>query len=84
MGRPRIESSSASRTPLPPHFRMAAATHHACVMGSPCCRPTKARAQIRAPGARGASPLAMLASAEPTASTRAAKQPRAISSVAGC
>eukprot|EP00969_Alexandrium_andersonii_P168574 7450143-Alexandrium_andersonii.AAC.1 len=42
-----------------------------------------ASAHTRAPGAKGARPFAMLASADPSASTRAARHPRAVSSAAG-
>eukprot|EP00969_Alexandrium_andersonii_P038942 1707512-Alexandrium_andersonii.AAC.1 len=62
---------------------MAAATQPVWVRGSPCCSATSARAQILEPGARGASPFAKLASAEPSASTRAATQPPAVSAAAG-
>eukprot|EP00969_Alexandrium_andersonii_P032524 1420623-Alexandrium_andersonii.AAC.1 len=42
-----------------------------------------ATAQILEPGARGAMPLAKLARADPSASTRAARQPWAASTDAG-
>eukprot|EP00969_Alexandrium_andersonii_P249585 11030561-Alexandrium_andersonii.AAC.1 len=62
---------------------MAAATRQDWVRGSPCWAATTARAQILAPGATGASPLARLARVEPSASTIAAKHPSAASPTTG-
>eukprot|EP00969_Alexandrium_andersonii_P034527 1510894-Alexandrium_andersonii.AAC.1 len=41
-------------------------------------------AQIREPGARGASPFAMLARADPSESTMAARHPLAVSAATAC
>eukprot|EP00969_Alexandrium_andersonii_P370296 15476973-Alexandrium_andersonii.AAC.1 len=62
---------------------MAAATHQDWVRGSPGWTATTAWAQTLAPGAKGARPLARLASAEPSASTSAARHPSTASPTAG-